>query len=154
MIKKLLILLCFGLAVLILTPNFSAVYAQEGQNQEQKAQEGAASKGKAEDSNITKEEKPNDKNSKAQPPGRKGGTAKGGSCEVQLDNWTPWNIKVYIDGAFQGTIAAYSESYTYTVPGRVRVYGRADFVGGDYLYWGPRDYRCGPDQYIYFKMTE
>jgi hypothetical protein len=152
MTKRLLIITCFVLAVFVITPNFSDVHAQEGQDQEQKAREGAASKGK--DPNIREDEKANDKNDKTQPPAKKGGTSKGAPCEVQLDNWTPWNIKIYIDGEYLGTMIPYGESYAHAVPGRVTVYARADFGDGSYLYWGPRDYSCGPNQYIYFKMTE
>lgn len=154
MTRKLFIYTTLILMLFVASANDTSVIAQEGQGEEQKAREGAASKGPAQDANISQPEKPNDRSDKPQPPASKGGTAKGAGCEVQLDNWTPWNVKIYIDGSYVGTMIPWGESYTYAMPGRVRVYARADFSDGSYLYWGPRDYRCGANQYIYFKMTE
>lgn len=154
--KKLFIYICLMTAIFICTPDFSETYAQAGQDQEVKATDGSTSKGSSKDSNISEDEAPNSKSNKPEPPSSKGGTSKGSSrgCEVQLDNWTAWRVKVYVDGKFQGTMIPYGQSYTYAVPGRVKVYARADFDDGTYLYWGPRDYSCGPNQYVYFKMTE
>ncbi len=141
--------------IFVCAPSFTTdTFAQEGQEQEQKAREGATSKGNAKDPNINNDKITNSKDSKAQPPASKGGTAKGAPCEVQLDNWTQWIVKIYIDGEYHGTIGGYDESYTYAVPGRVKVYARADFDDGSYLYWGPRDYSCGPNEYVYFKMVQ
>jgi hypothetical protein len=154
--KKFLIFTCLMVAIFIFTPNLSDTYAQAGQDQEVKAAEGSSSKGSSTDSNISEDETPNSKSKKPEPPASKGGTSKGSSsgCEVQLDNWTPWKVKIYVDGKYQGTMMPYGESYTYATPGRVKVYARADFDDGSYLYWGPRNYSCNSNQYVYFKMTE
>jgi hypothetical protein len=56
---------------------------------------------------------------------------------VEFDNWTPWYIRCYVDGIYQGTVAPYSELYirlprteTY------RFYAEANFRDGSKKYWG------------------
>jgi hypothetical protein len=107
------------------------------------------------DPNIKEDVQMNDKTVKRELPTNKGGkTRGGGNCEVQLDNWTNWNIKIYINGSYRGTVSGGDEQYLYYTPGRVTIYARADFNDGSYLYWGPKTWSCGSNQYVYFKMTE
>lgn len=152
--KKLLIFACLLAGLFIFAPEFSQTFAQAGKDKEVKAQRGAASRGEAKDQNITEEESPNKKDLKVDPPASKGGKARGGGCQVRLDNWTKWVIKIFVDGKYQGTVGRYGEGVTYATPGRVKVYARADFDDGSFLYWGPDTYNCSPNQYIYFKMVE
>ncbi len=121
------------------------------------ASKGTSSKGGDADANITQAEMPNVIDMKMDLPISKGGgKGKGGGasdCEVQLDNWTSWNVKMYINGNFRGTLSGGNESYLYYTPGKLTLYARADFSDGSYLYWGPKSYTCLENQYVYFKMT-
>lgn len=113
------------------------------------------SRGAEKDPNITSDSQVNDPNAKIDPPPAKGGPASrgGAACEVRFDNSTKLYIKVYIDGKYRGTIGPYDDAIGYAYPGETRVYARADFDDGTYVYWGPKTYDCNSGQYIYFKMT-
>lgn len=117
-----------------------------------KSTRGENTRGK--DKNIKQGEKANSPNAKVDPPAAKGGTSrgKGDGCRVEFDNSTSWFIKVYVDGAYRGTMAPWDDSYVYVYPGDTRVYARADFTDGSYRYWGPREYDCRDGQYINFRM--
>ncbi|HKR59135.1 MAG TPA: hypothetical protein VJS64_05335 [Pyrinomonadaceae bacterium] len=123
---------------------------------ELKATKAPASRGSKPDANIKNDKQTNDPNAKGTPPSSKGGgaTRGGGNCEVRLDNWTNYLIKIYVDGIYRGVLDRYGNAVVYVGVGETRVYGRADFDDGSYLYWGPKTYDCGSNQYIYFKMTE
>ena len=149
------------LAVLLVStvalPQNSKSSKQQGKSQ--KAIELKATKatgGSEPDANIKNDKQTNDPNAKAAPPPGKGGatTRGGGNCEVRVDNWTNYYIKIYVDGIYRGVLDRYGDAVIYVGVGETRVYGRADFDDGSYLYWGPKTYDCGANQYIYFKMTE
>src|SRR5258708_5974349 len=57
--------------------------------------------------------------------------------DIIIDNYTGYSIDVYVDGSFRGTIAPYDKKVTWAVPGNNRLYGKAVFDDGSYLYWGP-----------------
>lgn len=123
---------------------------------ELKATKAPASRGSEPDANVKNDKQTNDPSAKGTPPSSKGGNATrgGGNCEVRLDNWTNYLIKIYVDGIYRGVLDRYGDAVVYVGVGETRVYGRADFDDGSYLYWGPKTYDCGANQYIYFKMTE
>jgi hypothetical protein len=106
------------------------------------------------DPNIKDDKQTNDPNAPEDAPSKKGGTSRGGgNCEVRLDNRTQWYIKIYVDGGYRGTLSPYGDAVAYTGVGSTTVYGRADFDDGTYYYWGPNNYNCGANQFIYFKMV-
>ncbi len=79
------------------------------------------------------------------------------TCTVYLTNKTDYNIDIYIDGEYSGTTGETGTTYTTTGSGSTRVYARADFDDGSYLYWGPSVYNCGNNQKsgsVNFTMTE
>jgi len=146
-----------ALAVCLLTT--LVVVAQSKQKGKQskpielKAQK-PTTRGAEKDPNIISDSQTNDPNAKIDPPESKGGPkARGGSCEVRFDNSTKYLIKLYIDGKYRGTIGPFDDAVGYALPGETRVYARADFEDGTYLYWGPKTYDCRSGQYIYFKMN-
>ena len=114
----------------------------------------STTRGEGADPNIKSDKQTNDPNSTMSAPEQKGGpkTRGGVLCEVRFDNRTRLFIKVYVDGAYRGTISPYGDAVAYTLPGETRVYGRADFEDGSFLYWGPKEYDCGPNHYISFRM--
>jgi len=129
---------------------------QQGKKQtiELKGQK-VTTRGAEKDPNIISDSPVNDPNAKIDPPPAKGGPVSrgGAACEVRFDNSTKLFIKVYIDGKYRGTIGPYDDAIGYAIPGETRVYARADFDDGSYVYWGPKTYDCNSGQYIYFKMT-
>lgn len=59
---------------------------------------------------------------------------------VNYDNWTDLYIKTYVNGRYQGTVAPWGNLKIYISSGRTyRLYARADFTDGSYIYWGPRN---------------
>jgi hypothetical protein len=57
--------------------------------------------------------------------------------DIIIDNYTGYSVDIYVDGSFRGTIAAYDKKVTWAVPGNTRLYAKAVFNDGSYLYWGP-----------------
>ena len=57
--------------------------------------------------------------------------------DIIVDNYTGYSIDIYVDGSFRGTIAPYDKKVTWAVPGNTRLYAKATFDDGSYLYWGP-----------------
>jgi hypothetical protein len=46
-----------------------------------------------------------------------------GTCYVYLHNYTSYSIDIYVDGYWEGTLAAYGDSYVPTGTGYTSVYG-------------------------------
>ena len=57
--------------------------------------------------------------------------------DIIVDNYTGYSIDIYVDGSYRGTIAPYDKKVTWAVPGNTRLYAKATFDDGSYLYWGP-----------------
>lgn len=96
-----------------------------------------------EDANIKSPGVTNTMDKPALAPKNKGGDAAAkGTCYVQLDNWTPWYVNYYVDGSYQGTVPPWGELWGSAISGRTRLYARADFDDGTYLYWGPSYFSC------------
>jgi hypothetical protein len=57
--------------------------------------------------------------------------------DIVIDNFTGYTIDIYVDGSFRGTIAPYDKKVTWAVPGNTRLYAKAVFNDGSYIYWGP-----------------
>lgn len=171
MMKKILFIFCIVSSVFVLTTVLTINTMAQDKNKtntekskddkqkkdviELKAQRGEATRGGEKDPNVKEEEKPNNPNAETSPPAAKAGNTRGAvaGCRVELDNSTQWRIKIYVDGIYRGTMAAWDDAYVYVAPGLTTVYARADFDDGSILRWGPKEYNCGKNQYIYFKMT-
>jgi hypothetical protein len=78
----------------------------------------------------------NEKNPKAETKTR-GDVYGANYSDIIVDNYTGYSIDIYVDGSFRGTIAPYDKKVTWAVPGNTRLYGKATFNDGSYLYWGP-----------------
>ncbi len=169
---KLMAVLFFVAAMLIISP-FQAtnVFAQKpgkdkmankpkpkptgNQNKEVVELKSNKGSGTADDPNITTEELPNSMANRQNAPANKGGNSKGAAgCKVIFDNYTDFRIKLYVNGSYRGTVGGFDDAYLYVAPSSdTVVYARADFDDGSYLYWGPTNYDCRSNQYIYFKMN-
>lgn len=79
------------------------------------------------------------------------------TCYIDLVNETGYVIDIYIDGRYRGTIGEYDANYTTTGTGATKLYARAEFDDGSFLYWGPRNITCGSnskDGYYEWTLTE
>ncbi|HEY9362159.1 MAG TPA: hypothetical protein VIQ00_02775 [Chitinophagaceae bacterium] len=63
--------------------------------------------------------------------------------DIIIDNWTGYTIDVYVDGDYRGTIAAWDKKVTWAIPGNTKLYAKATFSDGSYLYWGPSTVKTG-----------
>lgn len=156
-------------AVFVLPPAAQNAFAQDGKDKTKKTD---ASKQKkqsftlkatkvesgrgGEDPNIKDRSMANTENQDFVAPKEKGGTTTGrgaaGVCRVDFDNRTNLKVQLFVDGAFRGVLAPYGDASVYTGSGPTRVYARAEFTDGSYVYWGPSDYTCYSGQYIDFRM--
>lgn len=166
---KVIATMCLMWAIVMVSPLTTvSVFAQTKQTKDNKKKKqvgsdtvsstkgATGSKGADSDPNIKSGEAANDMDApNGLPTTKGGGKGKGAAydCEVQLDNWSAWNVKIYINGNYRGYLSAGAESTLYYTPGQTTIYARADFTDGTYYYWGPKTYSCGANQYIYFKMN-
>ena len=92
---------------------------------------------------IKSEPGPNDPAAKVAAPAAKGGPeAKGPYCFALLDNYTQWYIDYFVDGMYQGTVPPYGELMGTALAGPTLLFGRARFVDGSELTWGPSRIQC------------
>jgi hypothetical protein len=74
-------------------------------------------------------------------------------CIVNVDNWTPWYIQVYVDGDFSGIVAPWDEGYTFAVSGPTRAYARAEFPPPTpATTWGPVVFNCPPGDVFTWRL--
>jgi hypothetical protein len=109
--------------------------SKQAEKATQKAEKGTS----AEDKNITAPRSKNSANSKSV---KSRGTGQK-TCYIDLINETDYVIDIYIDGNYKGTLGGNDAKYTTTGTGSTRLYARADFDDGSYLYWGPKNISCG-----------
>lgn len=68
---------------------------------------------------------------------KEGKDSRGALNYTSFDNYTPWYVRCYIDGVYQGTMSPWG-SYSVRLPtsGRYRLYAKAVFDDGSYSSWG------------------
>ena len=64
---------------------------------------------------------------------------RGDWCKVFVDNWTGYDIDIYVDGDYAGTIGSWAKEYTWAIAGETKIYGKS--TGGSYS-WGPFYFDC------------
>lgn len=57
--------------------------------------------------------------------------------DIIVDNWCGYSIDIYVDSKYRGTVGPYDKKVTWAIPGNTRLYAKATFSDGSYLYWGP-----------------
>jgi len=57
--------------------------------------------------------------------------------DVVIDNWTGYYIDIYVDNSYRGTVSPWDKKVTWAIPGATKLYAKAVFDDGTYLYWGP-----------------
>ena len=114
-----------------------------------------SSKGSGEDKNVTQTRGKNSMTNKSTRTKTRGSGQK--TCNIDLINETGYVIDIYIDGKFRGTMGEYDANYTTTGTGATKLYARAEFDDGSFLYWGPKNITCGSnskDGYFEWTLTE
>lgn len=110
------------------------------------------------DPNIKIDENPvNNVIRKNRKPIAKGGakTRGGGDCKVIFGNYTEFQIKLYVNGNYRGTVTSFNDAYLYVAPNpATTVYARADFADGTFLSWGPEKYDCGANAFVYYRLDK
>ena len=71
------------------------------------------------------------------PPSKGGPKTRGYYAWFTADNWTPWIIKIYINGEYVGSVAPYGKSAGEYQAGNYIIYAKAYFTDGSVLTWGP-----------------
>lgn len=154
-----------ALVVLALATVFSPVQPiteTEAQNSNREKRQSKAekvteksAKGSGDDQNVTQTRSKNSTTDKTTRTKTRGAGQR--TCHIDLINKTEWVIDIYIDGKYQGTMGDYSSNYTTTGSGATRLYARAEFDDGSYIYWGPKNITCGSnakDGYFEWTLTE
>jgi hypothetical protein len=144
------------LAGLVATAGAAAAIAKQGPKQE--VIETKAEKGRGgEDPNVKSATRVNDPKAPEPPaPAAKGGEKPRGqisTCDVHVDNRTPWYIQIYVDGNYSGMMSPYGDLYTRAIAGPTLLYARATFTDGSVLTWGPRKVPCPAWTEYTWKLT-
>ena len=128
-------------ALTVLAMVLSLAFAQGGKPK--KATDHAAKAKGA--SKVTAEPKfAADKAAGAAKPAKKGGAkAKGAhaATELHIDNQTDFNINIYLDGEYIGSVSAYGDSYAWEPSGDHTLFARS---AGGTSEWGPRSVYFSP----------
>lgn len=79
------------------------------------------------------------------PPSKGGPKTRGlnGTCNIHVDNRTPYYITFYFDGQPAGALGPWGDLMPNITPGVAEIYAKAVFTNGTVLTFGPRDLRCG-----------
>ena len=98
------------------------------------------------DQNIKSDADKNDPNQKTEPPPQKSGKKSRGlgpyPCALHVDNRSPWLIRIYVDGAYRGTVNSYGDLVGTIGNGATSAYGVALFNDGSTRTWGPDVFNC------------
>lgn len=134
---------CLTLAV-VSAALATAAHAQVSQGTPKKVS-GATStstrtRGGGGDANVRRDEAPNpvDKPPTPEPPGKSTrGLTPVEPGFVCVDSRVDLLVKIYVDGAFAGTVSPWGDSCGHYGAGDHRLYARAAFADGSFSSWGP-----------------
>jgi hypothetical protein len=130
--------------MLALPPIAGAQTSKEAESAVVKDTAQKARGGGAEDPNIKSGAAQNNPDPAAGPkaPPDKGGEKARGGCNLVVDNFTPWIIKLYVSGIYVGTVSAWGKASGYQSLSDLILYAVADFTDGSQKTWGPRVASC------------
>lgn len=139
----------FLFTMTLVTPARAADTKKEQHDTKEKVSKAKAQKargGAGADENIKDDSEKNNPDPQAAPaaPPEKGGekTRARSACYVSFDNWTPYLIKAYVNGVRVGTVSPWGTASGYQPGGTVILYGKAEFVDGTIMTWGPDSIYC------------
>jgi len=99
------------------------------------------------DQNIKSDSDKNNPDKKVEPTPQKSGKKSRGlgpyPCSLQIDNHSPWLVRIYVDGYYRGTVNSYGDLIGITGNGTTTTYWVAVFDNGTTTTWGPHVFNCG-----------
>lgn len=113
---------------------------------------GVKGKANAKDTHVKSSDATNSSDQKIVPPPGKGGPkAKGpwGTCTLHIDNHTPFYVTAYVGGYVVGVVGPWGDLYPNITPGIAELYARAVFDDGTVLTFGPREYQCSGNDFVW-----
>jgi len=66
----------------------------------------------------------------------------GGTCNIHVDNHTPYYIQFYFNGNAAGAMGPWGDLYPNITQGSAVLYAKATFTDGSVMTFGPRDLTC------------
>ena len=133
----------------------AALLAAQQAKEEVVAAKAQKPRGSGADENIKKDKAVNDPAAIVPaPPGKGGEKSRGLVCGIVLDNYTQWYVQFYVDGLYWGAAGPYGEVSGLAFAGGTKVYARADFIDGTWLYWGPQVFNCRRDEIYRWKVGQ
>jgi hypothetical protein len=133
----------------------AALLAAQQTKEEVVAAKAQKARGAGADENIKKGTALNDPTAVVPaPPGKGGAKSRGVACGIVLDNWTQWYVQFYVDSLYWGAAGPYGEVTGLAFSGPTKVYARADFTDGTWLYWGPQVFNCRHDEIYRWKVGQ
>jgi hypothetical protein len=133
------------LAGLVATAGAAAAIAKQGTPKQEVIETSSQKSRGGADPNIKSETRVNVAKSEPPAPPSKGGEKPRGqisTCDVHVDNRTPWYIQIYVDGHYSGLLPPWGDIYTRAIAGPTLLYARATFDNGVVLTWGPSKVPC------------
>jgi hypothetical protein len=127
-------------AILCLTAMVSAPLT--AQTVSTKGVKGSAS---AKDPNIQSDNVKNPLHPNIAAPEKKGGPKSrglGGTCDIHVDNHTPYYVQFYFNGQLTGVLGPWGDLYPNITQGNAQLYARAVFDNGSVMTFGPRALTC------------
>jgi len=118
-----------------------AMVNEQKKEEKQVDNQSARGEGKS-DENVQTPKAKNDPQASNQAPENRGDVYGSDYCDVKLRNYTGYYIDIYVDGSFRGTLGPWEDRVSWAIPGKTKLYGRADFDDGSWLYWGPIEAEC------------
>ena len=106
----------------------------------------------AHDVNIQSDEMMNSEHPDIAAPESKGGMKRrglGGTCNIHVDNHTPYYVTFYFNGNATGAIGPWGDLYPNITQGNAALYARAVFTNGTVLTFGPRAFTCTGTDFVW-----
>ncbi len=120
-----------------------------------KTAKGQKSRGTGEDPNVKKDSDVNMEGQETPPPAAKAAGTRGkarGGCTVEVDNWTPYYVRLYNNGDYVGEVSGWGDAYSWATPGVLQLYGRALF--NNYVLTFPTtEFQCVDGGSVYWQLT-
>lgn len=113
---------------------------------------GAKATAGAQDPNVQSDAMTNPEHPDIAAPAKKGGPKSrglGGTCNIHVDNRTPYYVTFYFNGYATGAIGPWGDLYPNITQGNAALYARATFTDGSVLTFGPRQFTCTGTDFIW-----
>lgn len=114
-----------------------------------KGVKGAAS---GKDANVQSDSVANPEHPDIAAPEKKGGPKSrglGGTCDIHVDNRTPYYVTFYFNGSAAGAMGPWGDLYPNITQGNAVLYARATFTNGTVLTFGPRSFTCTGSDFVW-----